>query len=77
MTRTAPAPHPLAHYIGIDVEVHLGSQMLRGKIARVYTKPEDRDIKVVFDDPMVYGGQGAGWFTADQVSLPGQRTPLV
>lgn len=64
--------HPLAHLVDQRVDVHFGGDVLPGRVTQVFKKPEDRDLKVVFDDPLVYGGMGAGWFRADQVSLPGQ-----
>lgn len=66
-------PHQYGHLIDRAVEVHFGNEVLQGKVTQVVSKPEGRDIKVVFDDPMVYGGIGAGWFLPSQVSLPGQR----
>ena len=53
--------HPLLHLIGQQVDVHFGNEVLTGKVVRVYTH-DGKDIKVVFDDPLVYGGVGAGWF---------------
>ena len=63
----------LSRYVGISVDVHFGGEVLPGTVTKVVPKQDDdRSIKVVFDDPMTYGGMGAGWFTPAQVSLPGQ-----
>ena len=45
---------------------------LPGKIVR-YAPDQVYSYKVVFDDPLVYGGTGAGWFEPAQVALPGER----
>ena len=67
----------LNRYVGVAVDVHYGGGVLPGKVVKVVpTKPDDRSVKVVFDDPMTYGGMGAGWFTPAQVSLPGQAGGL-
>ena len=55
------------------VDVHFGGNRLSGHISRIVPqRKDDRPIKVVFDDPLVYGGAGAGWFRADQLSRPGE-----
>jgi hypothetical protein len=69
--------HPLASYIDQPVDVHFGGDVLPGRVVQVYNKTDGRDIKVLFDDPLVYGGMGAGWFKADQVSRPGQKGPIL
>jgi hypothetical protein len=71
---TLPNLHPLAHLIDQQVDVHFGGEVLPGKVTQIAHKTDERDIKVIFDDPLVYGGTGAGWFKADQVTLPGQAT---
>lgn len=68
--------HPLFRYVDQPIEVRFGGECLPGKITRVIGKPDGRDIKVVFDDPLVYGGMGAGWFSASEVNLPGQAGGL-
>lgn len=68
--------HPLNRYVGQAVDVHFGGDVLPGTLTRVVSRPEGRDLKVVFDDPLVYGGMGAGWFTAQEVSHPGQAGGL-
>jgi hypothetical protein len=68
--------HLLSRYIDMAVDVHFGDEVLPGKVVRAITKPDGRDVKVVFDDPLVYGGMGAGWFKPTQVSLPGQAGGL-
>jgi len=60
----------------VTVDVHFGGQVLPGTVVKAYGRDDGRDIKVLFDDPLVYGGMGAGWFSADEVSLPGQRPGL-
>jgi hypothetical protein len=78
MTRptTRPPDHPLAKYVDCPVDVHFGPEVLPGKMTRVVKHMDGKDIKVIFDDPLVFGGVGTGWFTVDQVALPGQAPPL-
>lgn len=68
--------HRLYRYVGVTVDVHFGGQVLPGTVVKTYQRDDGRDVKVLFDDPLVYGGMGAGWFSPDEVSLPGQRPGL-
>ena len=68
--------HPLNRYVEHAVDVHFGMQVLPGRLVRALTRPDGRDLKVIFDDPLVYGGMGAGWFSASEVSLPGMAGGL-
>jgi hypothetical protein len=77
MAHTQVHPHPLNRFIDMAVDVHFGDQVLPGTLTRVVpTKAAGRILKVVFDDPMTYGGMGAGWFRPSQVSLPGMADGL-
>jgi hypothetical protein len=53
------------------VDVHFGQTILPGRITK-FVRTRERSYKVVFDDPLVYGGSGAGWFPREMVALPGQ-----
>jgi len=58
---------------GMKVDVWLGNGALPplpGTVTKVVPEKEF-PYKVVFDDPLVYGGAGAGWFNETQVALPG------
>jgi hypothetical protein len=68
--------HSLSRYVDMTVDVHFGDQTLPGTLTQVVPTKAPRSLKVVFDDPLVYGGIGAGWFSPAQVSLPGQAGGL-
>ena len=49
-----------------------------GRISRIQEPGpyrEHRTIKVIFDDPLVYGGMGAAWVSPAVLSVEGEEPP--
>lgn len=53
-----------------DQTVHLATV---ARIQEPGPRLPDHTVKVIFDDPLVYGGTGAAWVTPESLSLVGHE----